>query len=367
MELPLRQDARVRRRTRTRDRCRALIHLLNQRYRVEFDRAERLRAQLVDIKASRAWRLLIWLRSLKAFLSALSASLRFNFHRRDAEDAEKKESSPVATSVASKLFQLVGQTFLSGLFRADRNVCPTGFETVSRPQGRVSIVIPFKDQVDLLHGCLTSLERSSYRRFEVILVDNGSSAPRTRRYLQRLQQRRRRHVVTAPGPFNFSRLCNLGAEQARGDYLLFLNNDTEVLAPDWLEHVLIVAQQPQTGIVGATLLYPDLTIQHAGMVPQPGGAWQHVYRGCPFGYDGEHGELRSVREAPAVTGACLLIGRDLFLELGGFDERLPVTHNDVDLCRRVRERGLRVLVTPHAQLLHYESLSRGYTAELPNA
>lgn len=302
---------------------RQLIQLLNQRYRQEFDRAEQLRSELADIYASRAWRLLSWLR---------------NFKRRWFPGSAKGACRPEAqkTGMAAR-------------------------ETPPRA-ARVSIVIPFRDRIELLCGCLTSLRRSTYRRFEVILVDNGSTDARTLGYVDRLRLRRRYRVVVSPGPFNFSRLCNEGARQAAGDYLLFLNNDIEVFAPDWLEQLLIVAQQPQVGVVGATLLYPDLTIQHTGIFER-GGAWVHVYRGRPHDHEGDHGELRQVRAVPAVTGACLLIGRELFFQVGGFDESLAVTHNDVDLCRRVRERGYLVAITPHAQLLHYESLSRGYSAE----
>jgi GT2 family glycosyltransferase len=132
-----------------------------------------------------------------------------------------------------------------------------------------------------------------------------------------------------------------------------------------MEQLLIVARHAQVGIVGATLYYPDKTLQHAGMFPVSPGVWAHAYRGCPGDYAGKAGELRRVRAVPAVTGACLFIRRSLFEELGGFDERLPVTHNDVDLCRRVRERGLWVAVTPHARLLHFECMSRGYTVEVP--
>jgi GT2 family glycosyltransferase len=305
------------------DRWRQLIHQLNQRYRQEFDRAERFRAELADIHGSRAWRLLAWLRRLKRLFPS-----------------DRPSSTPLAPA-ASPL------RLCTPVLRSDR---------------RVSIIIPFKDRVELLRGCLKSLRASTHRRFEVILVDNGSTEPRTLRYLERFQGRRTWRVVACPGTFNFSRLCNAGALHARGDDLLFLNNDTEVLDADWLEQMLAVTGAPQVGVVGATLLYPDGTIQHAGIYPQSDGTWTHVYRGCAPDQAGEHGELRQVRTVPAVTAACLLISRQRFMELGGFDERFPTTFNDVDLCQRIRQRGLLVAVTPHARLLHYESLSRGYSA-----
>jgi GT2 family glycosyltransferase len=301
---------------------RQLVHLLNQRYRAEFDRAERLQAELDDIHASKAWRLLAWARRWRRRLM-------------------------LGTSHNSPLNPPWGQ--------------PLACRPV-QPRGLVSIVIPFRDHAHLLRACLQSLRRSTYSRFELVLVDNGSTEPAMARLLQRLEGRRRVLQVRRPEPFNFSRLCNAGAERAQGDYLLFLNQDTEVLAPDWLEHLLLVAAQPRIGVVGATLFYPDSRIQHAGMVEHV-GRWQHIARGLLMADDRLPKEIRQTRIVSAVTAACLLIHRELFHALKGFDERYPVTHNDVDLCRRVREHGLRIAVSPHAQLLHYESVSRGYQRE----
>ncbi len=312
-----------RRRPRRGHRYRQLIHQLNQRYRREFDRAERLQLELDRVRQSRAWRLVAWLERIRQ---------RLPIRARCAG----KGSAPIfSTRVAHP-------------------------RTV--PDCRVSLVIPFRDQARLLKGCLASLQRSSFKRLEVILVDNGSHEMRTFRYLSKLAGKRGWRIVRRFEPFNFSRLCNHGARLASGDYLLFLNNDTEVVTPDWIEEMLAVAQRPDVGIVGATLLYPDRTIQHAGIAPS-NGAWVHLYRGKPYNEPGEQGELKHVRAVPAVTGACLLIPRDLFQALGGFDERLPVVGNDVDLCRRVRERGFVVAITPHARLIHFECLSRGYSAE----
>jgi GT2 family glycosyltransferase len=299
---------RVRRRTRTSDQ-RALIHLLNQRYHQEFLRAERLCAQLALIEKLRA----TWLcRAYNWF--------RDKLRRRKTRHAE---ATPLAM-------------------------------TPVKVAGRVSIVIPFRDQRQLLHDCLRSLRAGTYRDYEIILVDNGSSDPVLLRLLRRLERSRRYQVLRDPLPFNFSSLCNQGAAAASGDWLLFLNNDTCLLTPDWLERMIAVALQPNVGIVGATLYYPDGTVQHAGMYQREDGVWDHFHRGQQQTWSEVHG-------VAAVTAACLLIGRSLFESLGGFDEARPVTHNDVALCRRARELGKLVAVTPEARLLHYESLSRGYT------
>jgi GT2 family glycosyltransferase len=303
------------RHVRTDREYRELIHRLNQRYRQEFIRAERLQAELNRL----GWLYRLFLHCKRWLPSSRDAALR--------------PGTPPFTVL-------------------DLPALP--------PTGQVSIIIPFRDRLDLLRPCLRSLYRSTYRRFEVVLVDNSSSDPAMHGYLQRWMTRRHRRVVSCPDSFNFSRLCNAGAQAARGDYLLFLNNDTEVMAPDWLEALLSVAGHSQVGVVGATLFYPDLTIQHAGMFQLTDGRWEHAYRGRPYHDGGEHGELHYVRAVPAVTAACLLARRDRFFEVGRFDERLPLIHNDTDLCQRMRERGLIVAVTPHAQLLHFEGLTRGH-------
>jgi GT2 family glycosyltransferase len=305
-----------------------LIHLLNQRYHREWERAEQLQDELARIRSWWIWPAVAWLRRLKQWLRPAAA----------ASTQESPSSS-----------------------------CRTLSEIPGTPTGQVSIVIPFKDGLPLLRNCLASLRASTYRRFEIILVNNGSTEPRTQRYLWRIATRSGVQVVDCPGPFNFSRLCNEGARRARGDHVLFLNNDTEVLTRDWLERMLFLERQPEVGVVGATLLYPDRTIQHAGLAPRADGNWVHLHRGRAVRIDGKEGELQEVRTVPAVTGACLLMRRDLFQELGGFDERLPVTFSDVDLCCRVRRRGLLVVVTPHARLFHFECLSRGYAVDSPGA
>lgn len=306
-----------------------LIHHLNQRYRQEFDRAERLRAELVAIQGSRLWpwfcRLRGWARRCRGIFGRGEATTNGEPGRwcRPFEPAPGEPLRP----------------------------------------GQVSIIIPFRDQAELLSRCLASLRRTAAEA-EVVLVDNGSAEPRTKSVLREWQPAGNVTIVRRDEPFNFSRLCNAGAREAGREALLFLNNDVMASQPDWLQAMLDVLADPRVGVVGATLLYPDRTLQHVGLAPTGrDGAWEHPYRFYPESLAGEHGELRQIRSAPAVTGACLMIRRALFDRLGGFDECHAVTMNDVDLCRRVREAGLEVVVTPHARLWHFESLSRGYQRE----
>jgi O-antigen biosynthesis protein len=310
--------------------CQELIQTLQRRYRDEWSRAEALRAELDHIRRSRLWPLFAWLRRVRATIGR--AFLPDLAHRAKTH-GESQAGKPDLL---------------------DDCHCP--------PAGQVSIIIPFKDRLGLLRNCMHGIWRSRYRDFEVILVDNGSTDPRMLRYLDHLRARRRFRIVTCPEPFNFARLCNRGAAVARGDWLLFLNNDTEVLIADWLERMLEVAGHPRVGIVGATLLHADGTLQHTGIFSTPEGYWTHRYENQPACFEGDDDELGHIRAVPAVTGACLLIGRRTFEDLGGFDVRFPSDYNDVDLCRRARERGLLVAVTPHARLTHFGGLSRGLSA-----
>jgi GT2 family glycosyltransferase len=301
-----------------------LIHLLNRRYHEEWQRAELLQNELDGREGSKVARAAEWLRKLARRVLPHPALAPKSI----TEKAERYFGPPLAV-----------------------------------PEARVSVVIPFRDRPELLRNCLRGLRRGTFANLEVVLVDNGSEEPRTGRLLARAGARQDNRLVGRPGAFNFARLCNDGARVATGDHLLFLNNDTEVLTRRWVERMLALAADPVVGAVGATLLYPDRTIQHAGMLPRSDGMWVHPYRGEPADSPGEGGELRAVRVVPAVTAACMMVRRDLFDELGGFDESFPTSGNDVDLCRRIRARGRLVVVTPHARLLHYEGLSRGFTVD----
>ncbi len=228
----------------------------------------------------------------------------------------------------------------------------------------VSIAIPTRDRAALLRACLSSiLEATTYRNFEILVADNGSSDRETLDTLRSLPSPHR--VLTCPGEFNWSAINNLAAREARGEHLLFLNNDVEVLTPDWIEALLEHSQQPAVGAVGARLLYPDGSIQHAGVVVGLEGFAGHAFRGLPPGAPGYEFLASAVRECSAVTGACMMVPRAAFRAAGGFDERLRVTFNDVDFCLRLRQRGYAVVYTPHAALRHVESATR--TGRVPRS
>jgi GT2 family glycosyltransferase len=225
----------------------------------------------------------------------------------------------------------------------------------------VSIIIPTRNRVDLLQRCITSLEsKTHYANYEIIIVDNNSEDKRALTYLGSL----RHEIIRFEGEFNFSRINNLAAARAKGDHLLFLNNDTEVLDGHWLEAMIEHSQRPEVGVVGTLLLYPQhksmdkATIQHAGVIVGPGGLASHAFTHYPAGDFGYFGLHRLVRNCSAVTGACLMIKRKLFNEVDGFDEKFRVDFGDVDLCLRVLENGYRIIYTPYAAVWHHESATR---------
>lgn len=225
----------------------------------------------------------------------------------------------------------------------------------------VSIVIPTRDRKDLLELCVKGLdETTAYRNFEIIVVDNDSREPTTKSYLAALAKRENVRVVPAPGPFNYPRLINLGASLARGEFLMTLNNDIEAIEPAWLDELVSQALRPDVGVVGCLLLYPDRSIQHAGVIVGLSGVAGHMYSDAAPEDLGYAGRIRATQDLSAVTGACHIMRRAVFERFGGLDEEhLAVAYNDIDFCLRVRAAGLRIIYTPHARLLHRHSASRG--------
>ena|SRR5271170_2087910 len=220
----------------------------------------------------------------------------------------------------------------------------------------VSIIIPTRDKWQLLKKCIDSIaQKTDYPNYEIVVLDNDSSDPATFKYFREVSPQAR--VLRCPGPFNFSAISNRGAAEARGDFLLFLNNDTEVLRPDWMRALIEQAQRPEVGAVGAKLLFSDGRIQHAGIVLGIDGVAGHAFRLVPD--DVPNPQLANViRNCSGVTGACMTIRRSLFDQLGGFDQSLAIDFNDVDLCLRLRRLGYLIVYTPLALLHHHESATR---------
>ncbi len=236
--------------------------------------------------------------------------------------------------------------------------CRVTLRTNKRPT--VSILIPTRDRVDLLKACISSIRAAARRaRAEILVIDNDSSDPRTLAYLEKLS-RDGVGIVPAPGPFNFSRMNNLAAETARGDILCLLNNDVAATEDSWLEEMLSRHFDASVGAVGALLVWPSAVVQHAGVVLGVNFGARHAFCDRLVLDPGYTDLLRVAHECSAVTAGCMTTPREVFLAAGGFDElSFPVNFNDVDYCLRLREQGLRVVLTPHARLVHRESASRG--------
>jgi O-antigen biosynthesis protein len=227
-------------------------------------------------------------------------------------------------------------------------------------QPLVSVLVPNRDAVQMLARCLDSIARSSYANYEVLVLENFSEQAETFAYYRQLERQGNVRIVSWTKPFNYAAVNNYGAAHARGEVLLFLNNDVEAITPDWLEGMVKHALRPEVGAVGAKLLYADDTIQHAGIVVGMGGVAGHVHRLFPRDADGYMHRLRLTHNCAAVTGACLMTRRDVFERVGGFDEAFVLAFNDVDLCLQIQAAGYRVLWTPEAELYHFESKTRGY-------
>ena len=219
----------------------------------------------------------------------------------------------------------------------------------------VSIIVPHKDHPAMLDKCIQNINtRTAYRNYELIIVDNGSCSPRAQKYLSSVPY----PIVAFNEPFNFSRMNNLAVRQCKGEYLLMLNDDTEVISPDWLTVMLGYAQLSEIGAVGAKLYYPHDSIQHAGVVLGMRGIAGHWLYRFPRASRGYFNSLHTVRNFSAVTAACILLRRQVFESVGGFDEELAVSYNDVDLCLRIRQAGYRIVWVPEAELYHCEFATR---------
>lgn len=224
----------------------------------------------------------------------------------------------------------------------------------------VSILIPNYDHWQTLKTCIDSIrDKSTYRNYEIIIIENNSKQKETFNYYDSLKNDEKIHIVTWEGKFNYSAINNFGFKYTKGDYILLLNNDIEVITPNWIEEMLMYAQRDDVGAVGAMLYYPSNKIQHAGVVVGLGGVAGHSHK---YFQRNEYGYVRrliTVQNYSAVTAACCMIPRHVFEEINGFDKSFEVAFNDVDMCMRIREAGYLIVWTPFAELYHYESESRG--------
>lgn len=234
--------------------------------------------------------------------------------------------------------------------------------TLPNPAPLVTLIIPTRDRRELLIKCLESIwDKTSYPNFEILIADNESNDPGLIAYYNKTGRQRRFSVLPCPGPFNFSAINNRAVKHARGEVIGFLNNDLETMHPDWLDEMVCHAIRPEIGVVGAKLYYPDMTVQHAGVILGVGGVAGHAFKHFPRSDPGTP-QVRPhvVHNVSAVTAACAVVRKSVFVEAGGFDEEnLKIAFNDVDFCLRVRELGYRNLFTPFAELIHHESASRG--------
>ena len=230
-----------------------------------------------------------------------------------------------------------------------------------RDPGLVSVIIPTRDHGDDVERCLTSIfSNDSYANYEIVLVDNGSTERASLETFSQWAARESRvRIERYDRPFNFSEINNFAVERSHGKYLLFLNNDTEVITKDWMSAMVEQAQRPSIGVVGGLLIYPDETIQHAGVVVGLGGVAGHGQNGLHRDDPGYFGSIRAINNFSALTAACVMMRRSVFDEVGGFDETLAVAFNDVDLCLKITAAGYRNVYLPHVALYHYESKSRG--------
>ncbi len=230
-----------------------------------------------------------------------------------------------------------------------------------QPRPLVSVIVPTRDRAELLAQCVDGvLNHTAYAPLELIVVDNGSVEPETRTLFERLAADPRVRILSAPGPFNFSALNNRAVAEAKGEVLLLLNNDISMIEPGWLDELVAHAVRPNVGAVGARLLFPDGRLQHGGVALGLGGVAGHVGYLHPGDNHGYYKHLGTTRNVSAVTAACMALRRAVFEEVGGFDEtKLKVAFNDVDLCLKIRRAGYDIVWTPHAELYHHESASRG--------
>lgn len=233
------------------------------------------------------------------------------------------------------------------------------YDIIGEPM--ISVIIPNKDHIDDLENCLSSIyTKSTYKNFEIIIVENNSELSDTFKYYKEAQNRYRNlRVINWESGFNYSAINNFAVNNSKGEYILLLNNDIEIITPDWMEQMLMFAQRNDVGAVGAKLYYPDDTVQHAGVIVGLGGVAGHSHKNFDHYSAGYMARASIAQNLSACTAACLLIRKDVYNEVGGLDEGYAVAFNDIDLCMKIRKAGYLIVFTPFAEFYHYESKSRG--------
>lgn len=227
---------------------------------------------------------------------------------------------------------------------------------------KVSIIIPNKDYASTLKVCLKSIKKlTTYENYEIIVVENNSEEQKTFDYYDEINGKDKIKVVKYPEKgFNYSKIINYGVANSDGEYIIQLNNDTELITPNWIEEMLGFAQREDVGAVGAELFYPDKSIQHAGIIIGIGGVAGHVFRNIPHGMHGYFSKDAMIQNMSAVTAACIMASRKMYEAVGNMDEKFEVAFNDVDFCLKIREQGKLIVYNPYVQFIHYESKSRGF-------
>lgn len=268
-------------------------------------------------------------------------------------------------AVADHLLRFGFENFKIESTRAFETIFRIRYQLLSHP--RVSIMIPNKDHLKDLKRCIDSiLDKTTYENYDIIVVENNSETDEIFAYYEEIGKHPRIQVVTCEGEFNYAKINNFGAGFAKGEYLLLLNNDTQIITVNWIEEMMMYGQREDVGVVGAKLYYDDMTIQHAGIVIGLGAhrTAGHTHYKVNKENVGYMGRLCYAQDVSAVTGACMMVKKALYDELGGLSEEFAVALNDVDFCLRVREKELLVVFTPFAELYHFESKSRGSDLKL---
>ena len=233
------------------------------------------------------------------------------------------------------------------------------YDIIGNP--KVSILIPNKDYIGTLKVCLKSLKKTTYKNYEIIIIENNSTEKETFEYYEKIDGKDNIKVVYYPEKaFNYSAIINFGVRNSTGDYVIQLNNDTELLTPEWLQEMLGFAQREDVGAVGVKMYYPDKTIQHAGIIVGIGGVAGHLFKNIPYNMHGYFSKDAMIQNLSAVTAACIMTPRSIYDDVGFMDEKFQVAFNDVDFCLKIRKLGKLIVYNPYVEFLHYESKSRGY-------